>query len=106
MISAPSIKVTKVNASRISEVDFSHLDFGKYMSDHMLLVRYEKGAWQSPEIVPYGPISLMPTARALHYGQSVFEGMKAFRMADGNVSVFRFNIQGVIIRSGAVKYRF
>ena len=89
MTSAPAIKVNKVNTSRISEVDFDHLDFGKYMSDHMLVVNYENGTWQAPEILPYGPITMMPTALALHYGQSVFEGMKAFRMEDGNVSIFR-----------------
>ncbi len=89
MTSSPSIKVNKVSNSRISEVDFDHLDFGKYMSDHMLVVRFEDGHWLTPEIVPYGPITLMPTALALHYGQSVFEGMKAFRMNDGNVSIFR-----------------
>ena len=84
-----TIKTEKVTASRLNEVDFTHLDFGKYMSDHMLVVNYENGTWQAPEILPYGPISMMPTALALHYGQSVFEGMKAFRMEDGNVSIFR-----------------
>lgn len=84
-----SIKIEKVTTSRLPEVDFSHLDFGKYMSDHMLVAQYEQGGWLAPEIIPYGPITMMPTALALHYGQSVFEGMKAFRMHDGNVSIFR-----------------
>lgn len=84
-----SIGVKPVVNSRIHEVDFAHLEFGKYMSDHMLVANYADHHWHRAEIVPYAPITLMPTALALHYGQSVFEGMKAFRMADGNISIFR-----------------
>ena len=84
-----SIGVTPVVNSRIHEVDFAHLEFGKYMSDHMLVANYSDHKWHPAEIVPYAPITLMPTALALHYGQSVFEGMKAFRMSDGNISIFR-----------------
>lgn len=80
---------TTAGTSRIHEVDFAHLEFGKYMSDHMLVATWTDQHWGPARLIPYGPISLMPTALALHYGQSVFEGMKAFRMHDGNVSIFR-----------------
>lgn len=89
MIVPSSIPVKKCRVRRLSEVDFGQLEFGKYMSDHMLVARYSNGQWHQPEIIPYGEISIMPTALALHYGQSVFEGMKAFRMQDRKASVFR-----------------
>lgn len=76
-------------ASTLHQVDFAHLEFGKYMSDHMVVAHYADKAWFDAGIVPFGPISLQPTALALHYGQSVFEGMKAYRMQDGNISIFR-----------------
>lgn len=63
--------------------------FGSHVSPHMFVGHYTNGQWQVPEIMPYQNISIAPTNLALHYGQSVFEGMKAFRMKDGNVSVFR-----------------
>jgi len=84
-----SVKVNRIPVSRISEVDFSNLEFGKYMADHMTVVDYENGAWGNPEIIPYGDLLLSPATMALHYGQTIFEGMKAFRMKDGNINVFR-----------------
>jgi len=83
--------VVKAAQSRIREVDFDHLEFGKYVSDHMLVCDYAKGQWKTPHIVPYANLSLSPTALALHYGQTVFEGMKAFRMKDGRVNIFRID---------------
>lgn len=84
-----SIKVSRVPVSRLKEVDFSNLEFGKYMSDHMTVVDYDNGAWGTPEIAPYGDIMMSPATMALHYGQSIFEGMKAFRMKDGSINIFR-----------------
>lgn len=89
MTSFSNIPVHKNTESSLTAVDFDHLDFGKYMSDHMLVATYSDKKWHQAEIVPYGPITLMPTALALHYGQSVFEGMKAFKMRDGKISIFR-----------------
>ena len=89
MIDTHTFSVQKVERSRISEIDFDHLDFGKYVSDHMFTAIYEHGEWQNPELKPYGAITMAPTTLALHYGQSVFEGMKAFHMKDGNISIFR-----------------
>ncbi|MCX7637359.1 MAG: branched-chain amino acid aminotransferase [Cyclobacteriaceae bacterium] len=84
-----SIPVTRTNQSRLAEIDFNRLEFGKNISDHMLLCAWRNGKWHMPEIVPYGPISFTPAMLALHYGQAVFEGMKAFRMKDGSINLFR-----------------
>ena len=79
----------KTTHSRISEVDFDQLEFGKYVSDHMLVCDYTNGTWQTPQILPYTNLSMSPSTLALHYGQTVFEGMKAFRMDDGRINIFR-----------------
>jgi branched-chain amino acid aminotransferase len=83
------IPVRKTNHSRINEVDFEELEFGKYISDHMLVCDYSNGEWKQPHIVPYANLSLSPSALALHYGQTVFEGMKAFRTSDNRINIFR-----------------
>ncbi|MBC8045495.1 MAG: branched-chain amino acid aminotransferase [Fimbriimonadaceae bacterium] len=83
------IPVTKIKESKINEVDLKQLQFGKITSDHMFIAKYKDGNWQNTEIIPYSDISLAPTALCFHYGQTTFEGMKAFRMKDGNVSIFR-----------------
>ncbi|GAB4091103.1 branched-chain amino acid aminotransferase family protein [Flaviaesturariibacter terrae] len=63
--------------------------FGSTVADHMLSATYEHDAWSSWQVEPFHPLTLSPTAMVFHYGQSIFEGMKAFRMADGRVSIFR-----------------
>jgi branched-chain amino acid aminotransferase len=83
------IPVRKTTHSRISEVDFNQLEFGKYIADHMLVCDYANGEWKQPHIVPYANLSLSPSALALHYGQTVFEGMKAFRTGDDRINIFR-----------------
>ena len=85
------IKIKKVKTSRIHKVDFDHLVFGQVMTDHMLRMKYSKGEWGEPRIVPYGPIRMYPALSALHYGQTVFEGLKAFIAKDGAINVFRIN---------------
>jgi branched-chain amino acid aminotransferase len=89
MITTEKIEVRRTTKSTLTEVDFKNLEFGKSVSDHMLVAEYNKGRWAVPEIIPYSHISLSPTSLALHYGQTVFEGMKAFRMKDGSISIFR-----------------
>lgn len=85
-----TIPTQRVEQSRLSQVDFSNIEFGKIFADHMLVVDYKDGAWQTPEIMPYGPMSLSPATSALHYGQSIFEGMKAYRDSkNGDVLLFR-----------------
>ncbi len=83
------IEVHKINHTKIHEVDFNKLEFGKYVSDHMLVCDFINNDWSIPKILPYANLSLSPTSLALHYGQTVFEGMKAFRTADGNINIFR-----------------
>ena len=78
-----------VAESRISELDYNNIEFGKIFSDHMLVADFIDGAWQTPEILPYGNMSLSPATSALHYGQSIFEGMKAYRSAAGEILLFR-----------------
>lgn len=85
------IVVRKTNHSRIDAVNFDHLEFGKHVADHMLVCDYLDGEWQQPQIVPFSNLSLSPTTLALHYGQTVFEGMKAFRMTDGRINIFRLD---------------
>ena len=86
-----AIPVRKTVHSRIHEVDFTQLEFGKYISDHMLVCDYENTEWKTPHIIPYANLSLSPSTLALHYGQTVFEGMKAFRMEDGRINIFRID---------------
>jgi branched-chain amino acid aminotransferase len=83
------IKITKTLHSRLQETDFNNLPFGKNFADHMFVADYADGEWKNFEIVPYGPIDLSPAISALHYGQAFFEGLKAYKHADGTVSVFR-----------------
>lgn len=85
----PSIAVERIKKSRISETDFNNLEFGKYISDHMFVAAYDAGKWQEPKIVPFGEMQMTPAILALHYGQSVFEGLKAFKNNNGDISIFR-----------------
>lgn len=86
---ALEIRVERTENSRIDSVDFDNLPFGKVFSDHMFVCEYKDGSWQNPTVKPYAPISLNPSAKIFHYGQSIFEGMKAYKDADGNVMLFR-----------------
>ncbi len=81
--------VEKVKKSRLQEVDLDHLAFGRDFSDHMLIARYADGAWREVKIKPFGPLSLSPASLALHYGQSIFEGIKAYKNRDGQIAIFR-----------------
>ena len=83
------ISVEHTTQSRISTIDFDNLGFGNHISDHMLLADYKDGKWQDPKVVPYGEIPMTPAILSLHYGQSIFEGMKAFKNKDGELVIFR-----------------
>ncbi len=83
------IDVQKTTRSRLPEVDFDNLVFGRNISDHMFIAEYRDGQWQKPRIEPYGNLSLSPATAALHYGQAIFEGMKAYKNEEGEVLVFR-----------------
>lgn len=83
------MNIKTVENSRINEVDFSDLPFGRIFTDHMFECDYKNGSWQVPKIVPYGPLTIQPSARVFHYGQAVFEGMKAYKDEAGKVFLFR-----------------
>ncbi len=83
------ITIEKAKASKIGQVDFNNLSFGEVFTDHMLVCDYKNGAWESPRIIPYQPLVMEPSARVFHYGQAVFEGMKAYRDDEGGVWLFR-----------------
>jgi len=89
MPSSPNISLTKSSHSKLSETDFSSLVFGKVISDHMFVADYQNGAWEDFRIVPYGPMDIYPGNATLHYGQAIFEGMKAYKNEKGEVLVFR-----------------
>ena len=84
------IKITKTTTPKVKPEDSPKMSFGKISTDHMFLMDYDidKG-WYDPRIVPYGPIALDPSSTVFHYGAEIFEGMKAYRRADGEVQFFR-----------------
>ncbi|MEM8528983.1 MAG: branched-chain amino acid aminotransferase [Bacteroidota bacterium] len=84
-----NIKVQKTKQSRLAEVDFDNLPFGKVFTDHMFVADYEDGEWKDARIEPFAPFSIHPAAMVLHYGQAIFEGMKAFKNKDGEPIFFR-----------------
>ncbi len=83
------ISIHPIEKSRLSGVDLKHLTFGKEFTDHMLVADFYDGKWQKCEIVPYGLVPTSPSIYALHYGQSIFEGMKAVLDKAGNPMLFR-----------------
>lgn len=83
------ITVEKAATSRIGEIDFNNLPFGKHFSDHMFVADYYDGDWHDCRIIPFQELSMHPAMSSLHYGQAIFEGMKAERDADGNPIIFR-----------------
>lgn len=89
MTEALDILVTKVERSKLNEMDFDNLPFGKYFTDHMLEADYENGEWKNVEIKPYQPLLLEPSLAALHYGQAIFEGIKAYKDDNNNAFIFR-----------------
>ena len=83
------MKITKTIQSKIENTDFDNLSFGKCFSDHMFSISYKNNKWQNPEILPYGPLSLNPGTHVFHYGQAIFEGMKAYKNEQGETLLFR-----------------
>ena len=83
------MKIEKVKNSKISSVDFDNINFGSIFTDHMFECSFKNGSWIRPEIKPYRPITMDPSARALHYGQACFEGMKAFKDNSNCTWLFR-----------------
>jgi pimeloyl-ACP methyl ester carboxylesterase len=88
-VSISPIRVNRVAKSRVQEVDFATVPFGTVFSDHMFSTEFQDGHWSDSSIEPYGPISVAPSITALHYGISVFEGMKAHKSPEGRSLLFR-----------------
>ncbi len=83
------IKITKTTAPK-EKPCAKTLGFGKYFTDHMFVMQYSREeGWHDAEIRPFGPIEIHPASTVLHYGSEIFEGMKAYRKADGSVQMFR-----------------
>ena len=93
MLATPTlqIEVNKTKRSRLNDQDINHVPFGKIFTDHMFVAEYENGKWTTCSIEPYGSVSLSYACCALHYGQTIFEGMKAYRTVNDETVLFRPN---------------
>ncbi len=89
MVAAMDIAITKAERSKLQDLNLDNLPFGKYFTDHMLEADFENGEWKNAEIKPYQPLLLSPSTAALHYGQAIFEGIKAYKDKEGNAYIFR-----------------
>jgi branched-chain amino acid aminotransferase len=89
MIAAMDILVRKAERSKLQDLSLDNLPFGRFFSDHMLEADYENGEWKNIEIKPYQPLLLSPSMAALHYGQAIFEGIKAYSDGKDNAYIFR-----------------
>jgi len=89
MIAAEDFKITRVKESSLKSLNLENIPFGKYFTDHMLEVDYEDGEWKTVEIKPYQNFSIAPSLAALHYGQAIFEGVKAYKNQEGEARIFR-----------------
>lgn len=111
MIEAMDISITRIGQSKLKDINLENVPFGRYFSDHMLEADYKnagsddsvgRGEWTNVEIKPYQPLLLQPSVSALHYGQAIFEGMKAYKNEKGDAFIFRphdnfhrFNISAI-----------
>lgn len=89
MTDVTSIDIQPTAHSRIHQVDFDNLPFGHVFSDHMLVADYKEGRWVSCKIIPFAPLTISPATSVLHYAQSIFEGLKAYKNEKGEILVFR-----------------
>jgi branched-chain amino acid aminotransferase len=94
-------KVSLTEKSRLSSLDFNNIPFGHVFSDHMFIADYSEGTWKNFEIRPFGSLELHPANLAIHYGQSIFEGMKASKMKDGTPALFRCEMHSQRINASA-----
>lgn len=84
-----NINITPALSSKINQIDFENLNFGAIFTDHMLVCDYKDGVWEKPSIEPYAPFMIDPSAKVFHYGQAIFEGMKAYKDDNDAVWLFR-----------------
>ena len=83
------IEIVKASTSKIKDVDFDNLHFGEVFTDHLFECDFKNGEWQKPIIKPYAPFLLDPSAKVFHYGQAIFEGMKAYKDDNDSIWLFR-----------------
>jgi len=89
MTEVSGINIRKIERSKLKNISLEDLPFGRYFTDHMLEADFENGEWKNIEIKPYQPLLIEPSNSALHYGQSIFEGLKAYHNKDGEAFIFR-----------------
>ena len=89
MLATMDITVTKAENSKLKDINLDQIPFGKYFTDHMLVADYADGEWKNVEIMPYQPLMFSPATAVLHYGQSIFEGIKAYKDDQDNAYIFR-----------------
>ena len=89
LVQTTTLQIEKAKTSKIQEVDFDNLPFGEIFTDHMFICEYKNGQWSTPKIQPYQSLQIAPSARVFHYGQAIFEGMKAYKDDQGGVWLFR-----------------
>jgi branched-chain amino acid aminotransferase len=85
----PKIDIRPIERSRLPETDLANLKFGRVFTDHMFVMDHVDEAWQRPQIIPFGDQEMSPATLVLHYAQTIFEGMKAYRNDQGEVALFR-----------------
>ena len=95
------IQIEKATQTRFDSIDWKNLGFGRYFSDHMFISFYRDGKWDDGKIVPYGPICFEPSMMTLHYGQTIFEGLKAYYDVNGGVNLFRPEMNAKRMQSSA-----
>lgn len=113
MIASADFQIKPISQTRINEVNLENVPFGKYFTDHMLVADYEGGEWKQVQIVPYQSLTLSPALASLHYGQAIFEGIKAYKNAQGEAFIFRpadnyrrFNVSAERMEMPTVRRRF
>jgi len=103
LVPTNEIEVLQVATSKITEVDFENLSFGNVFTDHMLICDYKDGQWQKPVIKAYEPFLIDPSAKVFHYGQAIFEGMKAYKDSNDEVWLFRPDENYIRFNKSAVR---
>ena len=90
-----SFPIQLTEKSTFNDIDWDNLAFGKTFSDHMFSMDYENGAWVNGKVMPFQPIPMHPAMSAIHYGQSIFEGLKAYKSKNGQINIFRPELNAV-----------
>lgn len=83
------IRINKIADTKLSDIDFNNIQFGQVYSDHEFIADFKNGEWQNFQIIPYGDLKVSPASPAIHYGQSIFEGLKAYKSQNGELLIFR-----------------